>query len=1172
MKLWNIVDRADNIFEDRGIIFYDDNFIREYVSYKEVYRKASVLAKNMRLRGVENRAMVILQMHKKQEFIIALWASIICGCQIIPLEVADEMELNEERLYSVKKQYPYAWIIYDDEVNISDNMEFSYRMLSYQYLSKGDNIHELGYEYHEKDTLLVQFTSGSTGECKGVKLTWENISANLQQMADNIKLTNKDVTVNWMPLAHAMGLVLFHFLPVYVGGNQVHISKEMFIKRPDRYFDILEKERATIIGFPNFAFSYLCNWAKSNLNELMDLSSIRYIYNGGEPIIKKRVDEFERLFGQYGLRQGVVHAIYGMTEAVAIVSAQPLEKGMETVVVEPSQFYDGVIEEVTDSGIEIVSVGEVLEGNKVIISGDDGNLLPDDVIGNVLIQGASIAEEVREVNGYYTSGDMGFFHNKKLFITGRKKDLIFFNGQNFYAQDIERNCEEISGIKQGDIVVCGVTNYRESKEEMVVFFVSENDTDKELHKKIAEKLFQIINQKATHIIAVKEIPKTRSGKKQRFKLKEAYLRGKFSDSIIQVEKRMEEEKEDWKDEIEKAVIEAFKECFKSRIAQDDEFGNLGGDSLKMLEIIGKLEKNLKCRISPGMFLKLRTPEKIAQYIRDNGKRYFDEYPMVVADRENIYKAFPLTDIQAAYFAGRNKEFELGNVSTHLYYQIETKLDIQRLENSFNMLIKQHPMLRVIITEDGRQKILEKVAWYKFKIIDVQQKEIKDIKKYECEIEGTMSHQIFTPNQWPLFEIQVLKTPNANYLFLSFDMLTMDGASLGILIKQWLEIYAQNTIHKGGPELSFRDYVLALSEIKQTDLYRKDRDYWKKKLEFFANAPELPTKMPLKSIETPHFTRKSIRFDCLEWKRIKEFATKNSVTAASILLTAYMDVLAAYSNQERLAVCTTLFNRYPVHKDVNSIIGDFTSLMLIEGDYSENNSFEERVRTTYKNLITGLAHRHYDGMEFIRDIQEYRNMPGCAIMPVVFTSMIFEGEQYGEFTDLGKIVNGVSQTSQVLLDCQIRLQRGELVITWDYVDNLLEQEIVNNMFEQYVTLLHGVSGNAVEKVCLNPGLIEKIEHYNDTAQQLEESNVVEKFRDMVKMYPQKTAVIEGNQSISYVELESQSNRVAVYLLEKGIQKGDFVGVFAERNIATIVNVLGILKCGAAYVALEVSAKY
>ncbi len=627
-------------------------------------------------------------------------------------------------------------------------------------------------------------------------------------------------------------------------------------------------------------------------------------------------------------------------------------------------------------------------------------------------------------------------------------------------------------------------------------------------------------------------------------------------------------------ENEKAIIDIWQNTIGlSQIGVHDSFFELGGDSLLALSVVSQINKKLHVNIPVSEIFARPTASELARYISDGNNVLGTEsrYPQKIPDPGNINKPFPLTDIQISYLIGRDKAFEMGGVSTHGYGEIETKLDIGRLNESLVKVIRRHPMMRAVIIGHDRQIILKETPEYRIQVEDLSHLEAGAREKRILEERARMAHFIFNPERWPLFEIKAFKIfADTHYLFIGIDVLFSDGASILIMVRDLLAYYENREDQLSPLEFTFRDYMLAYEELRETDLYRRDKEYWQEKLENFPTAPALPLACNPAEITSPHFSRCLRKFSEVEWKKLKEIAKAHNITPSAFLATAYADVLAYWSNQPRLAFSLTVFNRIPFHKDVNQIVGDFTSLILLGLDLRPHTSFWEKAAEVQRVLFEALEHRHYDGVEFIRDLGRYHGMTGKVIIPFIFTSVLFSGESLGGniLNRLGEVKIGLTQASQAFIDFQASEEDGKLVVNWDYVEDLFHGEEIRFMFEQYVMIIAGIlAGNDDSRPGPDEKLTEMIRHYNRTDESIPPTFLHRMFVDQAARTPNRTAVEFHNDSISYRELDERSNQIARYLVEKGVKRNEPVGVLTRRCIETIVSVLGVLKSAGAYVPID-----
>ncbi|WP_341479330.1 amino acid adenylation domain-containing protein, partial [Clostridium gasigenes] len=546
------------------------------------------------------------------------------------------------------------------------------------------------------------------------------------------------------------------------------------------------------------------------------------------------------------------------------------------------------------------------------------------------------------------------------------------------------------------------------------------------------------------------------------------------------------------------------------------------------------------------------------------------YPDAEIYIEDKFKPFPLTDIQMAYYLGRNNEFEIGGVATHLYIEVETKIDINRFNIAWNKTIKRHPMLRAIILPSGEQCVLKDVPEYNIETIDITNLDPEEQENILREERNRMSHHVFNTNVWPLFEFKALKINNDTHILcMSRDLIIADAASMDIFGRDLMAYYNNPYIKLDEFEFTFRDYMIAYKKFKESDIHESDKKYWLDKLESFPLAPAIPLKCNPKNIKVPNFKRqeKIYNKDC--WNKLNRIALKNNVTPSVILATIYSEVLSYWSNTNKLAINLTVYNRYPFHKDVDSLVGDFTSNLLLGIEIDKSKEFWENAREIQNVLLGALSHRHYEGVEFIRDIVKYNDLAySKANMPYVYTSVLTEEKKQPGLEKIGNLKKGITQTSQVYIDFQTTYLQDELWVFWDYVEQLFDQDMIHMMFEQFTSKIDEILKE--EKIDgINIHYKDKIfiENYNNSEEDFSVDIIQNLFKEQVKRVPNASAVEMNDKKISYKELDEKSNEVAQYLNSENIGRNDFVGILSKRGIETIINILGVIKAGAAYVPID-----
>ena len=568
----------------------------------------------------------------------------------------------------------------------------------------------------------------------------------------------------------------------------------------------------------------------------------------------------------------------------------------------------------------------------------------------------------------------------------------------------------------------------------------------------------------------------------------------------------------------------------------------------------------------------------------------DDQQQLIHDEENKYKPFPLTDIQQAYFVGRNNDFKLGNVATHIYYEFENEgLHVENIQKAWQKLIERHDMLRAVINNDGTQQILKEVPEYKIKVLDLQDEKEERIKEKIEDIRNLLSHQVLDSSKWPLFDVRITLLPkNEVLLHVSIDLLIADGLSCQILLKELSYLYENPEADLGSIDLNFRDYVLYNESLKNGESYKSSLKYWQDRIADFPLAPELKLAKSIEDVEVPHFTRKTSVLEKDKWKKIKKLSQKYGVTPSMVLLTAYANVIKTWSKYSHFALNMTLFNRPNIHKDINKIIGDFTTLSLLEINLDKNVNFLEQVKTIQGRFWKDIDNRSVSAVKVIREIAKANGSSKGLNIPIVFTSELLsvdedmfkvnykgntsENNPEIEISGIGKQVYGISQTPQVWIDHQVGERDGALTFNWDIVEELFDKDVIDSMFTSYCSLLNKIANDEefwldseaelvnYETKTLPPDKIISVED-------IKEKTLDSIFTDSAKKYPNNEAVVTKEVRISYEKLDIISNKIGNWLIAEGMQVNEPVAIVMDKGWEQIAAALGILKSSGAYVPIS-----
>lgn len=554
-----------------------------------------------------------------------------------------------------------------------------------------------------------------------------------------------------------------------------------------------------------------------------------------------------------------------------------------------------------------------------------------------------------------------------------------------------------------------------------------------------------------------------------------------------------------------------------------------------------------------------------------------QWPTIAADPAGCHAPFPLSDVQHAYWIGRSKGIELGNVATHYYYELSCDdLDLARFNRALCQLIERHDMMRAIVDHDGQQQILNDVPALQIPLVDLRGRSRDEQDTQLAAIRAEMSHQQLPAHQWPLFDIRAARLTDRNTrLYFSWDFINLDAWSLYIICREWNLLYADAHATLPPIGLSYRDYVLAERALRDSDMYRRDHQYWWSRIDAIPAAPMLPVQA-LEPGQQPVFTRRRFHLDKARWEQLKSRARAIGVTPSGILLAAYAEVLAYWSKQPHFSINMTLFSRLPLHEDVNKLVGDFTSLTLLEVDLRARASFKERVVAVQRQFLRDFEHRLVSGVEVLREWSKRKGSGLQAAMPVVFTSSLVLNSAAGDDASLvesfGPMIYGISQTPQVWLDCQVMEDERGLVFNWDALEDVFAPGVLETMFRGYCRFLDHLATSTApwespHPVTLPPEQALQRLNVNDTHADVSDKLLHQGFIEQALKTPQALALATSQLTMTYGELLARSVALSQQLRAHGLTRGALVAVVIEKGWEQVVAVLGTLIAGGAYLPID-----
>ena len=1181
--------------EQAGITFLEGENKTEYISYKKLYMEARCMLYVLQEKGIKPGDELVFQFLSNKNFLVTFWACVFG--KVIPVPIV--FGVNIDIMRKIRK----VWERLDNPYLITDlpTLKDSWK----EYLQNDTEafvdidekfiaLNEITYSKLAKvlpreasDTVFVQFSSGSTGRPKGIVNTQESIIYNINTMSDLIEITEKDSFLGWMPLTHDLGLVFFHMFPLLKNLPQFLMPPMEFFAYPDVWIKSLATNKITISGSPNFGFKHAID--NLNVNELESLSfeNLRLLINGAEPVSVDMCDDFERQLAPYGLPKGAIGPAYGLAESVLGVAftLKDQERTREYNLNRHQLKVGDEIEVVEKDSTNAVSFANLgpFTGTEIKITDRDMNTLPERTLGIVNLKSTAVTSEFYNdpettaktisTDGWLNTGDLGFIDNGHLILTGREKEMILINGQNYFPSDLEELIEELPRISFQQAVTCSLFNEEKHHDDIYVFVVYNGSVADfiDLEKAMKDHIGQRTGLEIEKVIAIDKIPKTTSGKIMRFVLLKNYSEGNYAtfEAEVTAEKEtlgIQESNEVGSVTVETDVAQAVTNIWKEFLGVTsvdiaDDFFYLGGNSLILNRLISRIHKTFGIDISIRDAFKNRTISAQIELISNAPKTSFDHISS--AETQEFY---PQSDTQKRMFVLDQMNPGMTAYNVPIAFKITGDVNVARFENAFQTIIDRHEALRTSFhLKDGEpvQQIHESIDF-----------SIEVIKNTEESLEQSMqnftrSFDLSTPSLIRV-GLKNIQTDGA-YLLIDMHHIVTDGVSYVNMMQEFVEILDNQTSE--ALQIQYKDYtVWQQNEERNADITAQ-KEFW---LDQFSTMPgilNLPTDFARPRTNSFNGATASFELDNEELTALAKVCEQQEATMYNVLLTSFVVLLSKLSGQEDIVVGTSIAGRQ--HVDLEKLIGVFINTVAMRNYPKGDQSFSAFLNAVKDTALQSFTNQEYSYEKLVEDLGLKLDLSHNPLFDIMFEYYNFDVSEFkSENTNLHHI-EYANTSSKLDISFRVFEKENKHIFYIDYRTDLFMKETIERFISYYKNILKIVAENVdiqLSEINMLPAEEYKLltEDYNATAlEYATDTNLVTVFEAQVQQHPKRMAVCYGAKQLTYEELNAKSNQIANYLISEGIVPGNMVGLMFERSVNMIVGMLGVLKTGAAYLPIDPS---
>ncbi|QSQ25697.1 LLM class flavin-dependent oxidoreductase [Pyxidicoccus parkwayensis] len=1082
----------------------------------------------------------------------------------------------------------------------------------------------------EASTLaFLQYTSGSTGNPKGVKVSHANILHNESLITRDFNLdASRSRGIGWLPMFHDMGLIGTVLQPLYLGFECTLMSPIAFLQRPLRWLEAVSHFRGTCSGGPNFAFELCVRKARDADLSRLDLSSWELAFNGAEPVRHETMERFARTFAPHGFRREAFYPCYGLAETTLIVTGGTQGTAYARGHYEAASLERGVAVPAAQgpAARELVSSGRSAPDQRLLVVQPDTRVerAPGEV-GEVWVAGPSVAGgywdlpedtahafDGRLASGegpFLRTGDLGFLSAQgELFITGRLKDLLIIRGRNLYPSDLELTVEQAHpAVRPGCTAAFCVE--RDGEEQLVVATEVDVREGFDARAVIAALRETLAREHAVHahalmLLAARSIPKTSSGKIQRRATRDAYLAGELelvassvgiepvphaapSAPAVPVRERLQAAAETEQLTVLSTFLrEALARVLRVRpesLSEETSLAGAGLDSLMAMELHGQLESELGLSLSPAFLWQHPTLAATAAHLLEawRGAREATSRALPPLSRGPLEGELPLSSgQQRLWFLDR---LVPGSALYNIHFQLhlEGTLDASALHRALEELLRRHPVLRASFPEvDGqpRQTVASAVA------LELPRADLRGLPPGEREA-ALRAHalaqgqQPFRLSEGPLMRVALVALSDTEHvLLMTQHHIITDGWTLGLLARELSVLYGEAVAGTSGalPPPTFHVVDHARWQRGVGPLLDDSRAYWARRLEHLPRL-ELPTDFPRP--REPGFQgalhRLSLPRSLAE--ELRALSRREGCTLFVTLATAWASLLHRYSGQEDFGLGTIVANRE--RPGLRDVVGFLASTVVLRMDVSGAPAFRELIGRVRRTFHEALAHADLPFEEVVGAARASRG----AENPLFQVNLLLES-----LPPLSMDVPGMTWRpvlpvpdgaveGTAKFDLQLALVETPegLEGALEYRTDLFTADTVARLARHFQALLRGVAA-APELPVTDVPLLDEEERrtllvdWNDLTPPASPEAALcihAQFRAQAARTPEAVAVVGDDETLSYAELDARSDALAWHLREHGVETDVRVGLSVERSSAMVVAMLGILKAGGAYVPLD-----
>ncbi|MFD0411060.1 amino acid adenylation domain-containing protein [Kitasatospora sp. NPDC127116] len=586
-----------------------------------------------------------------------------------------------------------------------------------------------------------------------------------------------------------------------------------------------------------------------------------------------------------------------------------------------------------------------------------------------------------------------------------------------------------------------------------------------------------------------------------------------------------------------------------------------GDRIEVRAAAGSLPDHIRHELAENK------AELIALLKQGDTARQAGALPRAVPDPERRHDPFPPSDLQMSFLVGSTAQFEY-HVRPHQYMEFDfAELDPERFEAALNRMLHRQRGSLVVVREDLQLETVRDPAPVRVRVADLRQAGEAEAMAAVERTRDEMQAAELPLDTWPWMDVRITRYGDGRArLHYNNNNFFSDGPGTGRFLDSVLRAYHDPSEAVDDLELGYRDCVLALAALEESERGEASRAYWCDRMADWPEAPNLPLVSGADTRTRARLTRREFTLDAEQWARFKRRATDHGVTPTNAVYAVYAETVAHWSGSRHFLLNNMMTHRLPIHPQITEVVGNFASLYPLEVDWRHDEPFHDRARRLQTRVMTDMEHTYWSGVKVLQTLNQVRRTPGRAACPFVVGSGLFMGH-------LDQPVFSHLETPQVLLDNQFWEQSdGGLWVVWDLIEAMFPAGLIDAMHAAYRDLLLLLAEDPAAWEHRSFDLLpaaqrERRAAVNDTAGPVPTGLLDRALARQAAQRPDTAAVLTADGAVDYGRLHARAQELAARLAAAGVRPGDKVAVVLPKGDEQIAAVYGVLAAGAAYVPID-----